>query len=101
MPNQEVPTIAKVLADEFFCRFGPLRQLHSDQGRQFESKLIAEICTQLEIKKSRTSPYYPQRDGQIECFNRTLLHMLATTSKDNPLSWEEHLLRQAGTWSPL
>ena len=78
IPNQEALTIAKVLVDEFFCRFGPPRQLHSDQGRQLEFDLIEEICTQLQIKKSHTSPHPSQSDRQVECFNRTLLHMLAT-----------------------
>ena len=91
IPNQEASTVARVLVDEFFCRFGPPRQLHSDQGRQFESKLMEGICERLEIKKSRTSPYHPQSDGQVERFNRTLLHMLSTTAKDHPWSWEDHL----------
>ena len=89
--NQEAPTIARTLVDEFFCRFSPPRQLHSDQGRQFESEVIAEICKLLGIVKSRTSPYQPQGDGQVERFNRTLLHMLATAAKDHPWSWEHHL----------
>lgn len=41
--------------------------------------------------KSRTSPYHPQSDGQVQRFNRTLLDMLATTAKDHPWSWEDHL----------
>ena len=37
IPNQEALTVAKKLVDEMFCRFSPPEQLHSDQGRQFES----------------------------------------------------------------
>ena len=54
--NQEALTIAKVLVNKFFCWFGPPRQLHSDQGRQFESNSIEEICTQLQIKKAPNTP---------------------------------------------
>ena len=89
--NQEASTIAQTLVDEFFCCFSPPRQLHSDQGRQFESQAIAQICKLLGIVKARTSPYHPQRDGQVERFNRTLLGMLATSAKDHPWSWEHHL----------
>ena len=42
--NQEAPTVAEKLVDEVFLRFSPPEQLHSNQGRQFESVLIAEIC---------------------------------------------------------
>ena len=89
--NQEASTIAQTLVDEFFCRFSPPRQLHSDQGRQFESQVIAQICKLLGIVKSRTSLYHPQSDGQVERFNRTFLNKLATSAKDHPWSWEHHL----------
>lgn len=42
--NQEATTVAQKLVDELFCRFSTPEQLHTDQGSQFESKLIAEIC---------------------------------------------------------
>ena len=91
IPNQEAITVAKKLTDEFFFRFSPPEQLHSDQGCQFESKLFTEVCHLLNIHKSRTTPYRPQSDGMIERFNRTLLDMLATTVKDNPSNWQSHL----------
>jgi hypothetical protein len=37
LPNQEAETVAKVLVDQFVCRFGAPAELHSDQGRNFES----------------------------------------------------------------
>ena len=60
IPNQEAATIAKKLTDEFFFRFSPAEQLHSDQGRQFESELVSEVCKLLGIHKSRTTPYHSQ-----------------------------------------
>ena len=91
VPNQEATTVANKLVNEMFLRFSPPEQLHSDQGRQFESTLVKEICKCLGIKKTRTTPYHPQCDGLVERFNRTLLNMLATTINDHPASWEEHL----------
>ena len=91
IPNEETTTIAKKLVDEMFCRFSPPEQLHSDQGRQFESTLMKEICDILKIKKTRTSAYHPQCDGLVERFNRTLLSMLSTTTKDHPFNWENQI----------
>ena len=91
IPNQEASTVAERLVDEVFLRFSAPEQLHSDQGRQFESKLMAEVCKLLQIHKTRTTPYHPQSDGLVEKFNRTMLAMLATCAKDNPLDWERHV----------
>lgn len=91
MPNQEAVTVAQKLVDQMFCRFSPPDQLHSDQGRQFESKVMQEVCKILGIRKSRTSPYHPQCDGLVERSNRTLLSMLATTTHRHPFDWEDQL----------
>ena len=89
IPRQEAPVVARKLVDEMFCRFSPPEQLLSDQDRQFESQLMAEACKLLEIQKSRTTPYHPQCDGLVECWNWTLLQSLATSVTDHPETWEE------------
>ena len=91
MLNQEAPTVAKKLVDEVFLWFSSLEQLYSDQGRQFESALIAEICKLLQIRKTRTTPYHPQCDGLAERFNRTLLSMPATCAEGHPFDWKQKL----------
>ena len=88
IPNQETGTIAKKLTDEMFLQFSPPEQLHSDQGSQFESHLLAEVCKLLHIHKSRTTAYHPQSDGLVERWNRTLLSMLATCVEDRLGDWE-------------
>ena len=91
LPNQEARTVAEKLTNEFFLRFSPPEQLHSDQGRQFESHLVAEVCKLLGINKTRTTPYHPQSDGLIERFNRTLLSMLASSGAQFSPDWEDYL----------
>ena len=93
LPNQEASTVADHLVDEVFMRFSVPEQLHSDQGPQFESQLVKEVCKLLHIKKTRTTPYHPQCDGMVERFNRTLLNMLATHCKDHPWDWEQHICK--------
>ena len=78
IPNQETKTIARILLNEMFFRFSLPDQILSDQGRQFESGIMEELCKLLQIEKSRTTPYHPQGDGLVERANRTLLSMLST-----------------------
>ena len=93
IPNQEALTVAKMLVDEMFCRFSPPEQLHSDQGRQFEADLLKEVCTLLQIHKTRTTAYHPHCNGLVERFNRTLLDMLSTTVKDHKMDWDQCIRR--------
>jgi len=86
LPDQEAHTCMHAAYDGFFSRFGFPLQLHSDQGRNFESSLVKELCSLTGVYKTRTTPFHPRSDGLTERANRTLLHMLRCTSQDNPPS---------------
>ena len=89
--DQRAPTVAKVLVEKFFVHYGLPQRIHSDQGRDFESRLIRQLLDLLGIQKSRTSPYHPQGDAQPERFNRTLLNMLGTLSIREKQHWSRHI----------
>ena len=72
LPNQEATTVAEVVTKEYVCRYGFPLELHSDQGRNFESQVFQEMCHLLGIRKTRTTPLHPQSDGMVEQMNRTL-----------------------------
>ena len=76
LPNQKTEEVATNLVFEFVCRFGLPYEIHSDQGRNFESDLFQEICRLLNIKKTRSTSYRPSSNGLIERFNGTLGRML-------------------------
>ncbi len=52
--DQRAETVA--LVTEWFYKFGVHGHLHSDQGRNFESFLIRQLCSLYDIRKSRTTP---------------------------------------------
>ena len=54
--NQEAKTVAQKLTDKFFFQFGLPEQLHSDQGRSFESDIIKEVCTIQKISNVSLPP---------------------------------------------
>lgn len=59
MKDMEAVTVARLLVNEVICRFGVPDSVHTDQGKNFESTLIQEICQLLGIKKTRTHPLPP------------------------------------------
>ena len=56
VPNMEAITVATKLVNEMFFRFSPPERLHSDQGKQFDSELLKEVCRILQIEESHISP---------------------------------------------
>ena len=89
--NQSVKTTARVLFDNFICHYGFPSRLHSDQGPNFESEVIKELCSIANIDKSRTTPYHTMGNGMPERFNQTLLYMLGTLEDDQMSGWKTYV----------
>ena len=93
IPNQKTETITKKLV-RLFSMFGIPEFLHSDQGRNFESRLLyKETCRSLGIHKTHTTPYHPQGklgNALVERSNRTVLQMLRCYV-DSSDAWETYM----------
>jgi len=91
LPDAEASTCMRAMYNGFFAIFGIPRQIHTDQGKNFESKLFKQLCQLAGVEKTRTTAFHPQSDGQVERMNRTLLQMLRVTADDDPVSWPQKL----------
>jgi dUTPase len=89
--NQRANTVAKAIVERWVSGHGCPRSLHSDQGRNFESRVMKEICQLLRIHKTRTTAYHPAGNGQVERLNRTLKEVLKCwlADDDNGCDWED------------
>lgn len=63
--NMSTKTTAEAL-EGFIHHYGLPKCFHSDQGANFDGKVIRHRCGMLDIEKSRTSPYHP---SGTECVN--------------------------------
>jgi len=88
--DQTANKIVQALKDQVFTLVGPPQRLHSDQGRNFESEILSELCKAFGVSKSRTTPYHPMGDGLVERMNRSIINMLRGLV-DKGGDWEEHL----------
>ena len=89
--TQTAQATARILWDNFICHYGFPEKFISDQGRNFESDLIKELCKKAGVKKVHTTPYHPQGNGQCERFNSTLCNMLGTLSEEEKSDWKSYL----------
>ncbi len=55
----------------------------TDNGSQFVSKPMKELCKLLQISQVTTSPYHPQGNGTIERMQKTLKSILCKSVDEN------------------
>ena len=91
IPDQPAKTVAKFLWQGYISIFQAPSKLLSDQGTNFESNIIKDLCQLMGIWKVRTSPYHTQTNKQVEQPQQTLMQMIGKLSKDQEADWPNHL----------
>lgn len=71
-----------------FSCIGIPKDLLTDKGTPFGSKLITNMCRLLQVKHLCTDVYHPQTDGPLERFNQTLKWMLHQVVDKEGRSWD-------------
>ena len=84
-------TTARALWDMFIVHYGLPEKIMSDQGCNFESQLVADLCKLMGMQKIWTSLYHPQTNGQCERFNSTLINMLGILPPKKKSEWKNHI----------
>jgi hypothetical protein len=83
IPEQPSLTIAEKFVVHFVVTFGC--------PRNFDGNLFKSLCTILEVAKTRTTPYHPSSNGQIERFNTVLLQMIRCYIEKKSRRWDKNI----------
>ena len=84
-------TVAKAFFQHVICRHGCPRELLSDRGTNFLSKVVQETCKLLNVSPLHTSSYNPRCNGLEERWHATLAQMLSMYVDKNQKDWDEYL----------
>jgi transposase InsO family protein len=57
--------VVEFIYEDIFTCFGVPREIVTDQGSQFTSKMMKELTNKYGIKHCKSSPYHPQANGQV------------------------------------
>uniref|UniRef100_A0A2N9HR17 Integrase catalytic domain-containing protein n=1 Tax=Fagus sylvatica TaxID=28930 RepID=A0A2N9HR17_FAGSY len=83
--------VANFIREHIITRFGIPHKIISDNGTPFVNKSVREVLEHYQIKHRRSTPYYPQGNGQAEATNRMLLRILSKMVFDYGKGWNSHL----------
>ena len=87
--NITAKTVTNSILERWIAYFGIPKIIHSDNGTQFKSSIMDELCKRLHIEQSYSSPYYHEGNGLVERIFRTAKDKIYTTSKSNNQNWVE------------
>ncbi|XP_058816749.1 uncharacterized protein K02A2.6-like [Topomyia yanbarensis] len=74
---------------ETFCRFGFPETLKTDNGPQFISGKLKRFCDQYGIQLRKTTPYWPQANGEVERINGMIKkHLRISQEEQTDWKWD-------------
>ena len=91
LPNKEATTVTRAIFEHWICTFGPMKQLLTDNGKEFANNINKELCTILNIKRSLTSSIHPQTNASAESFNKWIIHYFKHFPLQDEKDWESYL----------
>uniref|UniRef100_A0A2N9GDZ7 Integrase catalytic domain-containing protein n=1 Tax=Fagus sylvatica TaxID=28930 RepID=A0A2N9GDZ7_FAGSY len=83
--------VANFIREHIITRFGIPYKLITDNGTPFINKDVREVLEHYRVKHRRSTPYYPQGNGQAKATNRMLLRILSKMVFDYGNDWKAHL----------
>ena len=91
LPLIETSLITQIFLDKTVFRHGPPHKFLTDGGTNFTSKLMTQLCNDLNINKAFTASYNTQCDGFVERINGVIIHIIAMYLASDHKNWDIYL----------
>ena len=89
--NKSGKSAAEKIFNELVLKYRFPEKIHHDQGKEFNNKMFRRFHQLSGVKSSKTTPYHPLGDGQVERMNRTFINMLKTLPENYKADWKKEL----------
>ena len=89
IPEKRAETVCKVYRDNVYCTFGGSSRILTDNGTEFKSKEMKQICQELDIKQVFSPVYTPQANGRLEGWHRFLKSCIAKHILGAEVEWDD------------
>ena len=82
-------TVCKAYRDSVYCIFGGSTKILTDNGTEFKSREMKQICEELDVKQVFSPVYTPQANGRLEGWHRFLKACIAKHIRGADVEWDE------------
>ena len=89
IPDKRAETVCQAYRDHVYCVFGGSSRILTDNGTEFRSKEMKQICSELEIKQVFSPVYTPQANGRLEGWHRFLKSCIAKHIRGMDVEWDD------------
>ena len=89
IPDKRAKTVCKAYRDHVYCTFGGSSRILMDNGTEFRSKEMKQICEDLDIKQVFSPVYTPQANGRLEGWHRFLKSCIAKHIRGAEVEWDD------------
>ena len=89
IPDKRAETVCQAYRDHVYCTFGGSSRILTDNGTEFRSKEMKQICDELEIKQVFSPVYTPQANGRLEGWHRFLKSCIAKHIRGTDVEWDD------------
>ena len=99
VPDKAADTVAHLLIEEIFQRFGCPLQIVTDNVSESVNKVVQRTMRSLNIHLTQTSVYHPQSNEKVERFYPILHDALSKKLSENQQTWDLFLNKaSAAIW---
>jgi transposase InsO family protein len=90
--SKQAVEVADAIFNHWYMVYGIPYEIITDQGKEFDNELLQRLNERLSVGQKRTTPYYPQSNGQAESFNKIIKKSLSIYCEKNPTDWTYYLI---------
>lgn len=91
MSDKTAEMVASVIFKHLILVYGPIKQIKSDRGTEFNNSVITELCKLMDMKKTISTAYHHQTLGTVERNHRNLNEYIRAYISENITDWEHYL----------
>ncbi len=87
--NKRAETIASIIYSHIIADFTTPRTIITDNGTEFNNRILEELCKIFHVLKVNVQAYHPQSNGVVERLNRKIITCLRALINPYSIEWDK------------